>query len=226
MPTLPGVGIVRIGDVIRPVVFVSSSSTVRTVFLELIPHLLVSILPIYTYDHPILRKRLAPVAEFNEELRQLIADMIETMYNAEGIGLAANQVGRDMAMTVIDISGNEEEREKGIESKPLVLINPVIEAYSDEEESSEEGCLSLPDLRADVVRSKGVQVRYIDPDMKEITMEADGLLARVIQHEVDHLHGRYFIERLSSIRRTMLRRHLLEIKRGEMEADYPLYTGE
>lgn len=187
-----------------------------------------AILPIYTYDHPILRKRMAPVTEFNDELRELVASMIETMYNAEGIGLAANQVGRDMALTVIDISGSKEEDEekKGGESKPLVLINPVIEAYSDEEESSEEGCLSLPDLRADVTRSIGVQVRFTDPDMKEITMEAEGLLARVVQHEIDHLHGRYFVERLSSIRRTMLRRQLMDIKRGDVEADYPLYRGE
>jgi peptide deformylase len=177
-----------------------------------------SILPIYTFDHPILRKKLRPVDEITDEIVQLSLDMFETMRNADGIGLAANQVGRDLAMTVIDISGVD-----GYESsEPVVLINPVVVATSDEEEGYEEGCLSLPDLRAEVIRPRAAEVRYLDVDMREHVVEVDALMARVMQHEIDHLNGIYFVDRLKPMRRAMLKRRLLEIKRGEVEADYPL----
>ncbi|MCC7438455.1 MAG: peptide deformylase [Armatimonadetes bacterium] len=179
-----------------------------------------SILPIYTFDHPILRKKLKTVEEINAEIAQLAQDMIATMHNADGIGLAANQVGKNVAMTVIDVSSYE-----GFEhQKPLVLINPVIEAFSDEELPMEEGCLSLPDLRADVVRPAQVQVRFFDVEMREQVMEADRILARVMQHEIDHLNGIYFFDHLKPIRRALLKRRLLDIKRGDVEADYPLFT--
>jgi peptide deformylase len=177
-----------------------------------------SILPIYTFDHPILRRKLRPVDDVTDELVQLSLDMFETMRNADGIGLAANQVGRDVAMTVIDISGIE-----GYEGfTPLTLVNPVVEAVSEEEEGYEEGCLSLPDLRAEVTRPTGAQIRYFDLDMREHVIETDALLARVAQHEIDHLNGIYFVDHLKPMRRAMLKRRLLEIKRGEVEADYPL----
>ncbi|HVZ41501.1 MAG TPA: peptide deformylase [Candidatus Kapabacteria bacterium] len=178
-----------------------------------------SILPIYTFDHPILRKRLRLVEEITDDLVGLALDMHATMKNAEGIGLAANQVGQDVAMTVIDvghIKGNE-----GM--TPLTLINPVIEAFSDEEVADEEGCLSLPDLRADVLRPVGVQVRFFDLEMKEHVMEAAKLLARVMQHEIDHLNGVYFIDHLKPMRRALMKRRLQEISRGEIETEYPLY---
>ena len=177
-----------------------------------------SILPIYTFDHPILRKKMRPVEEITDEIVQLSLDMIETMHNADGIGLAANQIGRDLAMTVIDLS----DVESYAGTSPITLINPTVEAVSDEEEGSEEGCLSLPDLRAEVIRPKAAQVRYFDIAMHEHVVEADGLLARVMQHEIDHLNGIYFVDHLKPMRRAMLKRRLLEIKRGEVEADYPL----
>jgi len=177
------------------------------------------ILPIYTYDHPILRRKLKKVEEIDDDVVRLAVEMIATMQNAEGIGLAANQVGRDLSMTVIDLSGVE-----GYESmRPLTLINPVVEAFSEEEEAYEEGCLSLPDLRAEVVRPSQVQVRYYDLDMHEQVTEADALLARVMQHEIDHLNGIYFFEYLKPMRRAMMKRKLLEIKRGEIDAGYPLF---
>jgi peptide deformylase len=177
-----------------------------------------SILPIYTFDHPVLRKKLRPVEEITDELVQLSADMFDTMHNADGIGLAANQVGRDLAMTVIDISGVDGYATVA----PLTLINPVVESVSDDEEGYEEGCLSLPDVRAEVMRPTAAQVRYFDLDMHEHVIEVDALLARVMQHEIDHLNGIYFVDRLKPMRRAMLKRRLLEIKRGEVEADYPL----
>ena len=180
------------------------------------------ILPIYTYDHPVLRRKLKQVEEITDDVVKLALDMHATMKNAEGIGLAANQVGVDLAMTVIDISQVE-----GFENiAPLTLINPVIEGFSDDEVSSEEGCLSLPDLRADVLRPSAIQVRFFDTAMREHAMEVDQLLARVMQHEIDHLNGIYFFDRLKPMRRAMLKRRLMDIKRGEIEADYPLFNEE
>lgn len=177
------------------------------------------ILPIYTYDQSILRKKLKPVEEMTSDLVELALSMHATMNNAEGIGLAANQVGDDRQILVIDIS--KTEGNEGV--KPLTMINPVIEAVSEEEESYEEGCLSLPDLRADVVRPEAIQVRYLDTGMKEHSQEVDGLLARVMQHEIDHLRGIYLFDHLAPMRRALLKRKLLEIKRGELDPGYPLH---
>lgn len=181
-----------------------------------------NILPIYTYDHPILRKKLAPIEEITDEIVRLSVAMHATMRNADGIGLAANQVGHDLAMAVVDISGV-----KGFEGvAPITMINPVVEAFSEEEVSSEEGCLSLPELRADVIRPEGAQVRYYDLDMAEHVIEVGELLARVMQHEIDHLNGIYFFDLVTPMRRTMMKRRLLDIKRGDIEADYPLFGRE
>jgi len=178
-----------------------------------------NILPIYTYDHPILRRKLKPVSEITADLVELAVSMHATMKNAEGIGLAANQVGDERQILVVDISRTEGNEHV----KPMTLINPVIEAVSEEEGTQEEGCLSLPDLRADVVRPEAVQIRYFDTGMGEQTIEAEGLLARVLQHEIDHLRGIYFFDHLAPMRRALLKRKLLEIKRGEVETEYPLH---
>lgn len=169
------------------------------------------ILPIYTYNHPVLKQRTKAIEDMSDELRTLIDDMFETMRRAPGIGLAANQVGKDLALTVIDISDADED-EGGPEGQ-LVLINPVIEAFSDEEEEFEEGCLSLPDLRDVVIRPSAIQVRYLDENMKEIVREADGLLARVMQHEIDHLNGVLFIDHISSLKRDMVLKKLAKARR-------------
>lgn len=179
------------------------------------------ILPIYLYNHPVLRTKATPISEVNEDLRNFIENMFETMRHANGIGLAANQVGSSHALTVIDIS----ETEEGETSRPLVLINPVIEYFSDEEVEHEEGCLSLPDLRDMIVRPEAIQVRYYDENMKEHHVEADGLLARVMQHEIDHLNGMYFFERMSAIRRTLAKGKLKKIERGQIEPDYQHVKG-
>lgn len=175
-----------------------------------------SLLPIYLYDHPVLRKKAEPIREIDDDLLKFIEDMRHTMRHADGIGLAANQAGSRHALTVIDISiteGNEKV-------KPLTMINPVILYYSDEESDYEEGCLSLPDFREIVIRPSAIQVRFLDEHMKEHTMEADGLLARVMQHEIDHLNGIYFFERLSSLRRTLSQGKLRKISRGDIQPDY------
>ena len=181
------------------------------------------ILPVYTYNHPVLKSATARIGDMSDELKLFIENMFETMYNANGIGLAANQVGKGLAVTVIDITDSENEHD---EERPLVLINPVIEAFSDEEEEFEEGCLSLPDFHDKVIRPSAIQVRYLDVQMKEHVRETDGLLARVMQHEIDHLNGIYFFERLSPIRRTLANGKLKRIARGDIEPAYPVFPNE
>jgi peptide deformylase len=175
------------------------------------------ILPIFTYDHDVLRQETSQVEQDSAEIAGLIVNMFETMTNANGIGLAANQVGRSLALTVIDVGDME-----GFESsKPIVLINPVITGTHGES-VFEEGCLSLPDIREDVVRPEAVGVRFLDQKFKEVEIEADKLLARVIQHEIDHLHGKYFIDYLSPFKLGLLKGRLTRMNRGEVECDYPL----
>lgn len=180
-------------------------------------------LPIYTYNHPVLRTKTNAVDEMSDELLSFIDAMFTTMGNAHGIGLAANQVGRAQSFTVIDISDSDDEDTP--QSGPLVLINPVIEAFSDDEEEFEEGCLSLPEYRDKVLRPSAIQVRFFDRLMRERSIEASGLLARVIQHEVDHLNGIYFFERLTPIRRTLGQSKLRRIAKGEYQPDYPIVQG-
>lgn len=178
------------------------------------------ILPVYTYNHPVLKVVTTSVEDMSDELQTFVKDMFETMYNANGIGLAANQVGKGLSITVIDISDSEEADES---ERPMVLINPVIEAFSDEEIEFEEGCLSLPDFHDKVVRPAEIQVRFLDQDFKEHIREANGLLARVMQHEIDHLNGTYFFERLTPIRRTLASGKLKRIARGDIEPAYPTF---
>ncbi|MFN6135567.1 MAG: peptide deformylase, partial [Bacteroidota bacterium] len=121
------------------------------------------ILPVYTYNHAVLKQRTEQIADMTDDLRSLIEDMFETMYKANGIGLAANQVGKGLSLTVIDVADRDEAEDPG----QLVLINPVIDAFSDDEEEFEEGCLSLPDYRDTVIRPSAIQVRFHDADMKE-----------------------------------------------------------
>lgn len=181
------------------------------------------ILPVYTYNHAVLKQKTSHIDDMSDELGALIDAMFATMYNANGIGLAANQVGKGLALTVIDVQDSEDD--DNATSEQLVLINPVIEAFSDEEEEFEEGCLSLPDLRDIVIRPSAVQVRYLDRAMKEQVREVDGILARVMQHEIDHLNGMYFYERLSPIRRTLANGKLKRIARGDIEPDYEIFRG-
>jgi peptide deformylase len=174
-------------------------------------------LPIYTYDHPVLKQKTKRVANINDTVLALALNMLETMKHARGIGLAANQVGQSLSMTVVDISdtdGNEEV-------KPLVLINPAI-IDAEGESTYEEGCLSLPGLREDVKRPAEIFYTYVDPTGAEIKAEADGLLARVIQHEIDHLNGIYFFERLTKIKQALVKPELNRIRKGDVETDYEL----
>ncbi len=183
------------------------------------------ILPIHTFGSGILREETIPVEEITPELTQLIADMIETMHHADGIGLAAPQVGRRERLFVVDLSGIFERDEidpATMPDQPMVFINPEITWESEDEDDFEEGCLSIPDLRDTVYRPEAVGLVYQDAELKSHELDLDGMLARVVQHEYDHLEGILFVDHLSTFRRRMLKRRLARMADGEVEADYPL----
>lgn len=176
-------------------------------------------LPIYLYDHAVLRKKARAIKVPDAGLAQLAADMLETMHNANGIGLAANQVGLLQRIIVVDISGTEETPT----TPPLAMINPEI-ISSDGAVIMEEGCLSIPEVRDEVERPEQITVRFRDLEFREQERTADGILARVIQHEIDHLDGVLFIDHIGSVRRKLLRGRLNKITKGEIEVDYPFVS--
>lgn len=156
------------------------------------------LLDIVTYPDPRLKERCAPVEAITDEIRQLAADMTETMYAAPGVGLAAPQVGRSLRLLVMDPGVQEGER------RPRVLVNPVLEPLGEVIVSEQEGCLSVPlNYRADVPRWSRVRLRATDLDGAAIDEELVGFAAVVVQHEVDHLDGTLFIDRMSRLRRTL-----------------------
>ncbi|MCV3736488.1 peptide deformylase [Rhizobium sp. TRM96647] len=157
-----------------------------------------TIKPLIILPDPILREVSSPLEAINDETRRLADDMLETMYDAPGIGLAAIQVGVPRRMLVLDVSKDGEEK------TPLVFINPEIVASSDARSVYEEGCLSIPDYYAEVERPATISVRYLDRDGKEQTIDADGLLATCLQHEIDHLDGVLFIDHISKLKRDMV----------------------
>lgn len=166
-----------------------------------------ALLPILTAPDPRLKQKAARVEAVDESIRRLMADMLETMYHAPGIGLAAPQVGVSKRVIVADIGKNEEDR------RPVCMANPEIVAVSEDDSTYEEGCLSVPEHYAEVVRPRSIRVRYLDEQNEIREMEADGLLATVLQHELDHLDGVLFIDHLSSLKRNMILRKLLKSKK-------------
>jgi peptide deformylase len=168
------------------------------------------LLPILRYPDPRLHTVAKPVAEVDDALRALIQRMLATMYEANGIGLAATQVDVHQRLIVIDVS---EERDQ-----PLVLINPEIEWASPETRRGEEGCLSVPGIYDGVERSVAVRVRALDGEGQSRTLEAEGLLAVCIQHEMDHLMGKVFVEYLSPLKRNRIKTKLLKAERDSARA--------
>ncbi|WP_425068665.1 peptide deformylase [Reyranella sp.] len=171
-----------------------------------------ALLPILTAPDPRLKKKSLPVDTVDAGVRQLMDDMLETMYDAPGIGLAAPQVGVLKRVIVLDI--DREDTKTG----PLFMANPEIVAASDEDVSYEEGCLSVPDHYSDVVRPATVTVRYLDRDGKQQDLACEGLLATCVQHEIDHLDGVLFIDHISALKRNMILRKLLKARK-EQERD-------
>jgi peptide deformylase len=183
------------------------------------------ILPIHLYGHDALRRETTPVEENTEELQKLIDNMIETMHNAAGIGLAAPQVGRDERLFVIDVTpmvAEMEEDDEPVPPQPMVFINPEIVEEGADEVDMEEGCLSIPEIREPVSRPERVRVRYLDREFEEQEIETGSVLARVVQHEYDHLEGVLFTDYLSSFRKRLLRKSLRKMTEGDVTAEYPL----
>ncbi|MFZ0454857.1 MAG: peptide deformylase [Ignavibacteriaceae bacterium] len=177
-----------------------------------------AILPVTVYGDKILRKKVDRVENVDFKTVELIKNMFDTMRNSNGIGLAANQVGANTSIFVIDISIVE-----GYENyKPLAVINPEITFRSEETIYMEEGCLSIPDVRHEVERPKKIILKYYDSDMKEQILEADELLARVLQHEFDHLQGVLFIDYFDNKAKKEFNILLNKIKNRDIEIEYPI----
>lgn len=178
-------------------------------------------LPIYAYGHPVLKKPGAPVEKMDEELKVFIANMWDTMYHASGVGLAAPQVGTSKRIFIVDTIQimEEAEKEKGIKK---VFINPVKVEETGNEYAYEEGCLSIPDIRADVNRQRSIKLSYLDENFEKQTTVFEGVNARVIQHEYDHLEGVLFVEKINPLKRNILRRKLDKIRKGKVKVDYPM----
>lgn len=169
-----------------------------------------TIKPLIILPDPLLRQQSKPIETVDSEIARLADDMLETMYDAPGIGLAAIQVGIPRRMLVIDLSREDEEK------KPIVFINPEILRVSDDVSTYEEGCLSIPDYYAEVERPASLTVGYIDRDGKQQTVEADGLLATCLQHEIDHLNGVLFIDHISRLKRDMVIKKFTKAARAKI----------
>ncbi len=157
-----------------------------------------TIKPLIILPDPVLRQVSAPVETIDDDIRRLADDMLETMYDAPGIGLAAIQIGVPKRLLVLDVTKEGEER------SPLVFINPEIVHSSGERSVYEEGCLSIPDYYAEVERPAAITVKYLDREGRKHAVEADGLLATCLQHEIDHLNGVLFIDHISKLKRDMV----------------------
>lgn len=169
-----------------------------------------AVLPIIIAPDPRLKEKCAPVDSVDESVGKLMADMLETMYLAPGIGLAAPQVGVTKRVIVVDASGKDEER------NPIRMANPELLSASDELYAYEEGCLSLPEHYAEVERPARIRVGYLDENNARQELEADGLLAVCIQHEMDHLEGTLFVDHISTLKRKMILRKLQKAKKQKL----------
>lgn len=178
-------------------------------------------LPIVTYGTEILRKKSKPLNDITGDTVQLITDMFFTMRNAYGIGLAAPQINKDIELITIDISLDEDYKDES----PLILINPKIKEFYGEI-VMKEGCLSIPDIHSDILRPEKIFVKFYDLDMREIAREYDGLMARVIQHEIDHLNGKLFVDYLSKEELNKIKSELKKIKSKKIETSYPIYNAK
>jgi peptide deformylase len=175
------------------------------------------IYPIVMYGDAVLRKRATDIDK-GTDLTQLIADMFETMHEANGIGLAAPQIGRSVRLFIVD--GTTLEDEPTLKDFKKAFVNPQIVAEHGEEWGFEEGCLSIPNIREEVLRKETVRVKYFDENWNAFEEEFDGMKARIIQHEYDHIEGKLFIDYLSPLKKRMLKGKLANISKGDVDTEY------
>lgn len=173
---------------------------------------------IVVYGDPILRKKATDVKE-GTDLKELVADMFETMYAANGIGLAAPQIGKSIRVFVVDGTSLKEE-EEDMSGFKKEFINPTILESNGEPWEFEEGCLSIPNIRENVERPEKIRIRYYDADWNLKEEEYDGVKARIIQHEYDHIEGKLFIDYLSPLKKRMLKGKLTDISKGDVDTEY------
>jgi peptide deformylase len=182
------------------------------------------ILPIVAYGDPVLKKVAADIDADYPSLGELIANMYETMYNAKGVGLAAPQIGKSIRLFIVDgapfAEDAETEEEEALGQFKEVFINAKIESEEGTEWKFNEGCLSIPKIREDVLRKPNIRIRYLDAKFKEHVKEFQGIAARIIQHEYDHIEGKLFTDRISPLRKRLLQGKLSDISRGRVDVDY------
>ncbi|WP_206501535.1 peptide deformylase [Flavobacterium arcticum] len=186
------------------------------------------ILPIVGYGDPVLRKKCEEISNDYPELKKVIADMYETMYNAYGVGLAAPQVGMPIRLFIVDTKAFSDDEDLSKEEQELLanfsktFINPIITKEEGEEWGFNEGCLSIPEVREDVYRQEKITIEYVDEDYKKHTDVYDGLIARVIQHEYDHVEGVLFTDKISSLKKRLIQKKLQNIMDGKTRPDYKM----
>lgn len=178
-------------------------------------------LPVYLYGHPVLRKTSENLTPDYPGLKQLVEDMFATMYLSEGVGLAAPQIGRNIRLVVIDADPVAESFPE-CAGRKFTLINPVIEILDGERSVRAEGCLSLPGLSENVPRVEHIRLTWLDEDFNEHSEEISGFLARIVQHECDHLEGKLYIDHISPIRKQLIKSKLNAIISGRTRVDYPV----
>lgn len=178
-------------------------------------------LPVYLYGHPVLRNESEPVDKNYPDLKKLIADMYETMYVSEGVGLAAPQVGLNINMVVIDADPVADAFPE-CKGRKLTIINPELEILDGEPVNRAEGCLSLPGISEDVKRVEHIRLKWQDEDFQEHEEEISGFLARIVQHELDHLDGTLYIDHISPLRKQFIRGKLHNMMEGKTRCDYPV----
>ena len=177
------------------------------------------ILPVVAYGHPILKKEAVDIEKGEMDLDSLIKDMFETMYNAHGVGLAAPQINKGIRLFIVDGEPMGDENES-MEDFKKVFINPEILEEDGEEWGMEEGCLSIPDIHETVYRPERLKIRYFDEKWVEHEEEYEGMRARIIQHEYDHIEGVLFTDYLSSLKKRLLKKRLTNISKGKINPNY------
>ena len=186
------------------------------------------ILPIVAYGDPVLRKKAKEITKDYPKLKELVANMWETMYNANGVGLAAPQIGLPIRLFLVDTTPFSEDEDLGEEEQKVLsgfkkaFFNAKIEEETGDEWAFNEGCLSIPDIREDVNRKDTIKITYQDESFKSHTETYDGLLARVIQHEYDHIEGILFTDKLSSLKKRLIKSRLDKISKGKIEIEYKM----
>jgi len=173
--------------------------------------------PIVAFGHQVLKRQAQEIDEDEIDVQQLAEDMFETMYNAQGIGLAAPQIGKSLRMFIADVSPLEDEE---IGEWKQVFINPEIIKETGDDWTFEEGCLSIPNIREDVIRPEKLKINYFDENWVEHTEEFDGMQARIIQHEYDHIEGILFTDHLSAFKKRLLKSKLTNISKGIVKVEY------